>query len=607
MIQLFVNNHELLLPDDFTFTLIEENPLITNNGDFTLDITLSLLESKNAIAFGFLNRLNLTTIVKTAEASMIIDGVQRIGTIAISNNTNTEVTFQFIAGNSALNYKSKNGKKIWELDWGVETSIDYNKALESIQTPGYSNVTGNIRNFVCAPVLITDTIYNNFLLDENTLAAPTTITGVERIIMQPYLLYYLNKLPTLLGFNAGENVLNTDERVLITYMINAIDSLNYSDALPDMTIIEFIEAIETTYNVWFVVSSTSNTMSIVRTKTQLESKITVPLLNVLDEYTREVDIDEKSFRFGYSKVEYDLTDSLYFKYNALSEDIIKKCTILEFNSMNEISNYILANDYPDQFIIYRDTSTDEDCFYGRPVSQDFCSIKFVNDNFVTFINKFKGVGRTEDAILTLKMRPAQMQGHYREVMWYLITGQEYRSKFQYQLPISSNTFQNAIIDNGFMKSVENGIKTTQRLPVIEIALFSGVLQTVTYQWWQTQLGAGRLNIKYPFSHTDLWPDFWVMDNISDRFDRFTDWYIDEYRPFVTTTLRLSGPNGIVEDYKIENLVDFSMKYVFIIPDTPNLVVGNLYEYNNQLFIPISFEREKTKIKGTVKCTFYKML
>lgn len=607
MIQLFVNNHELLLPDDFTFTLIEENPLITNNGDFTLDITLSLLESKNAIAFGFLNRLNLTTIVKTAEASMIIDGVQRIGTIAISNNTNTEVTFQFIAGNSALNYKSKNGKKIWELDWGVETSIDYNKALESIQTPGYSNVTGNIRNFVCAPVLITDTIYNNFLLDENTLAAPTTITGVERIIMQPYLLYYLNKLPTLLGFNAGENVLNTDERVLITYMINAIDSLNYSDALPDMTIIEFIEAIETTYNVWFVVSSTSNTMSIVRTKTQLESKITVPLLNVLDEYTREVDIDEKSFRFGYSKVEYDLTDSLYFKYNALSEDIIKKCTILEFNSMNEISNYILANDYPDQFIIYRDTSTDEDCFYGRPVSQDFCSIKFVNDNFVTFINKFKGVGRTEDAILTLKMRPAQMQGHYREVMWYLITGQEYRSKFQYQLPISSNTFQNAIIDNGFMKSVENGIKTTQRLPVIEIALFSGVLQTVTYQWWQTQLGAGRLNIKYPFSHTDLWPDFWVMDNISDRFDRFTDWYIDEYRPFVTTTLRLSGPNGIVEDYKIENLVDFSMKYVFIIPDTPNLVVGYLYEYNNQLFIPISFEREKTKIKGTVKCTFYKML
>ncbi len=596
MIQLFVNNHELLLPDDFTFTLIEENPLITNNGDFTLDITLSLLESKNAIAFGFLNRLNLTTIVKTAEASMIIDGVQRIGTIAISNNTNTEVTFQFIAGNSALNYKSKNGKKIWELDWGVETSIDYNKALESIQTPGYSNVTGSIRNFVCAPVLITDTIYNNFLLDENTLAAPTTITGVERIIMQPYLLYYLNKLPTLLGFNAGENVLNTDERVLITYMINAIDSLNYSDALPDMTIIEFIEAIETTYNVWFVVSSTSNTMSIVRTKTQLESKITVPLLNVLDEYTREVDIDEKSFRFGYSKVEYDLTDSLYFKYNALSEDIIKKCTILEFNSMNEISNYILANDYPDQFIIYRDTSTDEDCFYGRPVSQDFCSIKFVNDNFVTFINKFKGVGRTEDAILTLKMRPAQMQGHYREVMWYLITGQEYRSKFQYQLPISSNTFQNAIIDNGFMKSVENGIKTTQRLPVIEIALFSGVLQTVTYQWWQTQLGAGRLNIKYPFSHTDLWPDFWVMDNISDRFDRFTDWYIDEYRPFVTTTLRLSGPNGIVEDYKIENLVDFSMKYVFIIPDTPNLVVGNLYEYNNQLFIPISFERECFKFQ-----------
>lgn len=619
MIQFFIENQEVILPDDFSFTQIDENPLITNNGEFTLDITVSLRNGKNAKAAKFINRINKIDIDASYNGLMIDDGKSKHGTIIIQSHTNTDLTFQFVSGNSELNYLAGNDKKIWELNWGSESPIDYNIALRSINNPCYGEkrntpvppfyfpTTSWMQNFVCAPVLIGGEIYNNYLLNEKTTVTPNSIIGIERVIMQPYLLYYLNKLPSLLGFTAGENVLNTDERVLITYLLNAVDSLDYSDALPDMTINEFIDAIETTYNVWFVIDSVTNTMSIVRTKNQLENKKIVRLSNVLDEYTREIDVQKKSFRFGYSKVEYELSETLYFKYNALQDDILKKCTIIDFVNKSAISSYILDHDTPDQFIIYRDTSTDEDFFYGRPVSQDFCSIKIAEEKYITLINKFKGVGDSTDNLFSLKVVPAAMQGDYRDVMWYSVSGQEKHSKFQYQLPVSSNTFQNIITADGFMKSVEDGIKTTQRLSVIEVALFSGILQTPTYLWWAGVPVPGRLNIQYPFSHTDYWPDFWVMDNISDRFDRFVDWYNTYYSPFVKTTMRLSGEKGLVENYKLENLVDFGMKYEFQIPDAKNLLAENLFEFKNQKYMPISFERIKSRKKGLVKGTFYRML
>ena len=73
MIQLFANSHELLLPDDFSFTLISENSLITNNGEFTLDIELSLLETINSKAFGHIERLNKVDIPKSWDGKIIID------------------------------------------------------------------------------------------------------------------------------------------------------------------------------------------------------------------------------------------------------------------------------------------------------------------------------------------------------------------------------------------------------------------------------------------------------------------------------------------------------------------------------------------------------
>ena len=218
MIQLFVNNQELLLPSDFSITLIEENPIITANGEFTLDISLSLLEPMNAKAFGFLNRVNkyfAPDYKKDAPAYMIIDGAARYGKIIVLSNTDIEVTFQFIAGNSALNYDlRKDDRKIWEVDWGtIPEAISFETALDSIKRNGYCvffrppTTRPHYNNFVCTPIHSTDgtnpIIINNYTLGGQTDADPYAINGGSKFIAQPYLLYYINKIADVLGFSLG--------------------------------------------------------------------------------------------------------------------------------------------------------------------------------------------------------------------------------------------------------------------------------------------------------------------------------------------------------------------------------------------------------------------
>jgi len=154
MIQFFIENQEVILPDDFSFTQIDENPLITNNGEFTLDITVSLRNGKNAKAAKFINRINKIDIDTSYNALMIDDGKYKHGTIIIQSHTNTDMTFQFVAGNSELNYLAKNDKKIWELDWGTESAIDYARALASLNQTGWFETDSGNENLLVGSAVI---------------------------------------------------------------------------------------------------------------------------------------------------------------------------------------------------------------------------------------------------------------------------------------------------------------------------------------------------------------------------------------------------------------------------------------------------------------------
>ena len=56
----YILSKRIVLPNDFSFSWIEENPEVVNSGEFSLDITFSLKFPENLNAVDFINRMNST-------------------------------------------------------------------------------------------------------------------------------------------------------------------------------------------------------------------------------------------------------------------------------------------------------------------------------------------------------------------------------------------------------------------------------------------------------------------------------------------------------------------------------------------------------------------
>jgi len=606
MIQIFVNNQELLLPEDFEVTIIEENPLITNNGEFTLDITLSLLEAKNAIAFGFLNRLNLTTIVKNAEARMIVDGNVSMGSVVIMSNTDVDVTFQFIAGNSELNYNIINDtRKIWELDWGSETTISSITAISSVNNTGYSQA----RKFVCAPIICGDKQYNNFTIgsgDYNTANVVDHIDSLNgKALIQPYLLYYINKLPSLLKFELASNCLNTDERAKNMYLVNFVDSLNYADMLPDMSISEFISAIEVFFNVTFKVNKYQKTIDI---QNLILSERPLIKTSILDSYSRELKETEKRARFGDNTVSYRNADKDYFKYNKLNENIYNICEFLhgaDYSKIETAMNY-WADSKNNKFTIFIDDSTsDEWIILHINDNKPFLYRRKLNGDFYAYkLNKFKNKKGALNSVLEHLICPCSFTLKNIDAYFSPYDPNGPSSTLvrnPTQMPVSSQNFYSINTTQPLIDAIENSLSIIPRNNFIEVALYGGISN---YKVYESSEMSPAYSLSYPLSYIDNSPEF---NYYTDANTYYENWATVYYKTIAKTTLRLTGSNNVVQHYYPVAQIDLSTEYIFIIPDNPNIVVNNNFIINNTKFIPISFERIISNKKGTVKGRFYKIL
>lgn len=624
MIELFVNNHEVVLPDDFEITLIEENAEITSSGEYTLDITTSLLESKNAIAFSFINRLNNSNVGKTAVARLVDNGVVRNGIITIMDNTDIQVTHQFLAGNSEMRYNAKaDGRKIWELDWGVAAAIDFNTALRSCNFPGYgaktqTTNTGGIdltlhwmQEYVCAPVMVDSEIMNNYTISPDTGAPPSSINGISgKTIMQPYLLYYINKLPEVLGYTLTSNILNVDERAIRMYLVNSVDSLHYADALPDLTVSEFIDAIETFFNVTVIVNSRDNTISIQTIQSNLATKKTVHIDNAIDGFKRKFGEESKSKRFDFTSIRYDLPNSKFFKYQCLESRIAENCKVYEFPNFAAIETAVLAGSgvAPDKFVLFRDMETMNDYAFmestglGKPTVDCYLyafwspgEAAFVKE--VCLLNKFKATSSNNTNELVLKICPSEI---IRNKM--MLSKDGGTVAVYVQMPKSSNSYYISQT-KGLIESIDGSESTINRLDKLEVALYTGRMKT----FFQQQIGYSfDIPTLYPFSHIDVLPEF-SGDPWGSALAYLKIWKNTIFTTMATTTLKLMGMNGVLANYHQESIIDTSKEYYFTFPDGPDITVKNIFVINNLKYIPISFERRKSNKSSTVYGSFYRML
>lgn len=124
MTELLIDGKQVVLPKGMDLKVKQQNPLITKNGTFTLDLTLSLKERNNSILYKHIERLQSSAAIKGRKALLLSNGrIILNGTEAIISNTDEDVKIQLLSGNSELNYFINSDVYISELDLGKEPEL----------------------------------------------------------------------------------------------------------------------------------------------------------------------------------------------------------------------------------------------------------------------------------------------------------------------------------------------------------------------------------------------------------------------------------------------------------------------------------------------------
>jgi len=459
-------------------------------------------------------------------------------------------------------------------------------------------------------------ILNDYLIEDGALwHTPSRIYDIKDTAMQPYILYYINKLPELLGFSLKNNVLNDDDRAKKMYIVNSVQSLYYAHALPDMTISEFVTEIENFFNVRFIVNKQNREMSIVRLKEDIQRKKVVKLKNVIDSYERNIEsLEEHKTRLGFTKIGYDLNISGWNRYTKLSDDVVERSEIRNFGTQNQLVSSFFSESDKNKYIIYRNLSELQDfIFTDEPSERIFFMLvrktqSTLYDTQIYHVNKLADRGNDDSHALILKLVPAQIAGEIKEVAFTEGQGGDHKSEFPYQLPVSSNSVS-IFSEQSMLETIQDGEKMIPRTSNIEVSLFCGMIPTLNLMTYSPELLNGIL---YPFSCIDYYPEYgtkFYSTNHQSDFTYFLNWVRNSFTPSVPSSMRLVGDTNFVDDYSIISFLDMSKEYVFEIKDDVDLDADNIFEYNGINYMPIQFERriKNSGVKNNVIGSFYRML
>ena len=331
--KLIIDNHEILLEDGFSTEYIQENPLFTKNGSYTLNIDIPLNFPQNLEAFSFISRKDISSYPKGRKA-FLWNGSELLltGTEVILSVEDRIVSIQIISDNSELNYITSE-RNIRDLNFGSMPGVEQGYTVTSDIYP-----TVNVQFPSCVSKRPSGDLKRTLIYDEHNklfdgkLRVPIDGSrGVRGGLVRPFpfLLYYIEKLIELLGYNLKVNELRENElacRILVTNeYANWYLRYRFNDMLPDWTVTEFITNIENFFNCIFVKNENDNSISILNIKRYLETQSSTHYIDnssVIGDIDKEFDSDGFTAH-NYVNVKYDLPNSKFYKYADIDDEILE--------------------------------------------------------------------------------------------------------------------------------------------------------------------------------------------------------------------------------------------------------------------------------------------
>lgn len=340
MTQLFIDGQEIVLPEKFSCKFVNENPLFTKAGDYTLNLTISLENPINAKIYKHINRINSLSRFENRTAILVSDLEVIIkGKEVILGYSNKEIEIQIVAGNSSLNYLIGNELKLRDLKMGSAT-INKNTIVSDLNNrypnkdwlllPFYDpdrkfignrytydiNSTGRyeLKYAYDGQVLSTVNFYNATLFDISSW-----LIQYENYRPQPFFCFIIEKVMTTLGYSLLENAIAEHHIYKNAYIVHAQDTLEFAKMLPDWTVEKFFSEIENLFDCSIIVDNNNMSAKIVFNHNYYADSDEANVV-MLDDF--EAEIEESSDLMIYEKnIAYNLPDSTYYRYQNLPEGL----------------------------------------------------------------------------------------------------------------------------------------------------------------------------------------------------------------------------------------------------------------------------------------------
>lgn len=569
MTELLIDGKQVVLPKGMDLKVKQQNPLITKNGTFTLDLTLSLKERNNSILYKHIERLQSSAAIKGRKALLLSNGrIILNGTEAIISNTDEDVKIQLLSGNSELNYFINSDVYISELDLGKEPEL----TTDYIQKNGLNLYPQS--SFFSGMVKVDTKFYNDS----------------SNPCFQPYLVAMLEKVIKALGYTIMVNELLEEQLAKRLYFLNNIQSTEYNKFLPGWKAIDFITECETFFNIAFDVSDYDKTVRILRRTT--DSRFgTYTIDNVIDSYERTFDTASKNAEISYTNVQYDFPSGSWYKYQDIDEEIMKKakihtvdtykdlCTLLNIQ-IEDLHPWIplqVAEKYYKTLTVFYVTESDTyylvDLFnYVVDGPSESGSATW---HYLRPINRFKKVlSNPDDDFVSLKFIPAQMLSLPAGSMWVWAV-----SNIPYQ---SDKIEEESTEEKDFNMYIKNGVKGFNDNQ-------KKICLAISKAWEEgEELLVDRGS-----------PIDYVLDST----------FCGENRDFKNRTLRIDGDYGLFQRYyNVNRRYDVSKEYTlkFITRDIPD--VRSEFIFNNKLFIckELEYRVLNDGIHPEITGTFYEV-
>lgn len=329
MTELIIDGVQVVLPAEFSVSVKRENPFFTKNGEYTYEITLSLVNPTNAALYGFLSRINSVADIKKKRSAVLIadNRVYCNGTEVITGWTDKEVNVQIVSGNSELNYFIGSDELISTLTSMPESDPMIKDSGEGAARRGadFQYITKRYPEVDFNTVPVYDSAnnvwQNNWLSQYRNGVFTTQNTNHGKnstMIPQPYLCAYIREVLKALGYTLKYNAIEeTDWKD--TYIVHAERTCKWNLMLPGWTAKDFLTGVETFFNCTFVIDFKTRQTKLYFNNNYIPVLKVAHVRQVVDEYTVECDDEEENVVT--SDVMYELPDSTWFKLRNIGDEV----------------------------------------------------------------------------------------------------------------------------------------------------------------------------------------------------------------------------------------------------------------------------------------------